>query len=139
MNKKSLLLILALLAAFAVGYFLMEYNRGHKATGDLPSDFTIEAAGIFSEFDADEKAAGTKFNDKVIEVTGKIVSVETGKDGIVKVTLDGGGMLGGVICQLDPRSADKATDLKKGDMATFKGICTGYLMDVILVRCDLVK
>ena len=40
--------------------------------------------------------------------------------------------MGGVICQMEPSFEG---EFETGESATFKGLCTGYLMDVILVRC----
>ena len=42
-----------------------------------------------------------------------------------------------VICQFGRESNEEIKDLKKGDLVTVKGICSGYLMDVVMVRCVL--
>jgi hypothetical protein len=40
-----------------------------------------------------------------------------------------------VNCQLDELTEHKNTTFTPGDKVIFKGICTGMLMDVVMVRC----
>jgi hypothetical protein len=42
-----------------------------------------------------------------------------------------------VVCQFGRESNEETKDLKKGDLVTIEGICSGYLMDVVMVRCVL--
>ena len=132
---KKVLLILAALAVVGViaGYLI--YNQPHKDIRSAPADVSISATNLFNAFQSDEAAANEKFLDKIIEVTGTVVEVKKGEDGEVSVTLDGGGMVFGVICKMDQLTTHKRTDFKTGEQLTLKGICTGVLMDVVLTRC----
>ena len=98
------------------------------------ADISLKAAQLFSEYEADEKAANTKYLDKTVEVTGKVQSTES-KEGKTSITLDAGGLMGGVICTLDELTKHKRTSFKEGEEVTLKCKCTGMLMDVVLVRC----
>ena len=99
------------------------------------ADVAISAPDLFAEFSADEATANTSYLDKVIQVEGTVKEVSQSADGLTKVTLESGDDMFGVICQLDQLSEHKRTDFQTGESVTFKGKCTGMLMDVVLVRC----
>lgn len=132
--KKILLFVVVLVAIGGATGYLM-YNKPHKNMASAKAAFQMPANQLFEEFEADETAANTKYLDQVVEVRGKVLSVSRDDEGSVNITLDAGGMLGGVICQLDPLSEQEDGSLQEGDEILIKGICTGMLMDVVLVRC----
>lgn len=134
---KRILIILLILGVIGGGIGYQMYNKPHENIEKAATDITVPASEIFNSFENDETAAGTKYNDKIVAVSGKISDVGTDDDGTVKVTLDAGGDFGGVICQMEPGA--KSADFQVGEQATFKGKCTGYLMDVIIVRCVSVQ
>lgn len=135
--KRIIIIILAIALVGGIIAYQM-YNKPHKDMTSAESDISIEASELLKAFETDESAANQQYNDKVIAVSGKVADVGN-EDGIVKVTLDAGNPLGGVICQLDELSEHDRTDFEIGETVTLKGLCTGYLMDVVLVRCVEVK
>lgn len=132
---KKILMIIGLLGVIGggIGYYL--YNKPHKNMMNTKPSAKLEASAIFTEYETDETAANEKYLGKVVEVTGMIKLAEKGDDGVVSVTLNTGSEMAGVVCQLDPEKGYSDTDFKAGSMATFRGDCTGMLMDVVLVRC----
>ena len=68
-------------------------------------------------------------------VSGTVKDVSKNEEGIVSVTLDAGQDMFGVICQLDQLTKHAREDFPIGEKVNFKGVCTGMLMDVVLVRC----
>lgn len=132
---KYLLAVVAgiLVLGALIGYSI--YNKPHKDIKRADPDFTMSSADLFAQFEADEAAANQQFLDKIIQVSGKVVEVSSDEEGTTTVTLDGGGMMFGVICKLDPLSQHGRNDFETGAAVTLKGICTGMLMDVVLVRC----
>lgn len=131
--KKKIILGIVILVLLGLAYGGYEYFRPHQSLKNLKSDVTLTAENLFTEYETDETTSNEKYLDKVIEVTGKIKLIATKEDGITTITLDANNDLSGVICELD-KSA-KHRDFKTGEAATFKGMCTGMLMDVVLVRC----
>jgi hypothetical protein len=132
MNRKTILLgllILLLTGAF-IGYRM--YNKPHRDLTNAAADFTLSATELFAGYEADEAAANTKYLDQVIRVKGTIMAINTDEAGQTSLTLDAGGLMGGVICQMDP-----ALEIifAEGQEVTLNGLCTGMLMDVVLVRC----
>ena len=67
--------------------------------------------------------------------SGKIKEVATDENGMMSLTLESGSEMFGVICQMDNLSKHQRTEFEEGEEVKLKGICTGVLMDVVLVRC----
>ncbi|MBK7298775.1 MAG: hypothetical protein IPI91_20055 [Flavobacteriales bacterium] len=49
------------------------------------------------------------------------------------MTLETGDALAGVVCEFEKN--DMPNEWKAGDQASIKGICTGMLLDIVLIRC----
>ncbi len=130
--KKLILLLVLLALGLGAYYGLSEYNRGLEAADKV--DFSLSCQELFSAFENDENAANAKYLDKVVEISGTVQEVSTNKEGKVTVTLDGG-MLFGVTCEMFDKNVNKQK-FAKGNKIKLKGICTGYLSDVVLVRCS---
>jgi hypothetical protein len=111
------------------------YNKPHKNIGNSKVDFKMEAKQLFAAFEENESEANTKYLDKIIEVSGTVREVNTGEEDNISVILESENELSGVICQLDNLTTHKKTNFSPGEKVIFKGICTGMLMDVVMVRC----
>lgn len=133
MNKKTILGVVALVLALGALAGYRMYNKPHLDLATVTADYKLSASELFADYETDEAGANVKYLDKVVRVEGKILEVNTDESGQTSLTLDGGGMLGGVICQLDPDL--KQTTFSTGQHITLNGLCTGMLMDVVLVRC----
>jgi hypothetical protein len=121
----------------AIGFSM--WNKPHENMDRAKTDVKLTASELFNAFAENESAANTAYLDKVIAVTGKVGDVSKTPGGLTKVTLDSGDEMFGVICQLDELSEHERTDYSVGESVTFKGKCTGMLMDVVLVRCVEIK
>jgi len=124
------------IAAVAGGYALMEYSRDVKGADDLHVVATLEAEQLLAEFTLDETAATAKYvgvTEQAIQVSGTIRTMEPTGDGKVTVVLETGDPLAGVTCEF--AEAEVPLTWRSGSRVTVKGICTGLLMDVVLVRC----
>lgn len=136
MNRGKIIiviLIFGILGAF-VGYKI--YNKPHIDVAEKLADISISANEILSEFAADETTANTKFLDKIVAVKGVILETRIEKEkGII--TLKTNDDFGSILCHLSAKSTKKMDKLKVGKIVIVKGICTGYLMDVILVKSEI--
>ena len=135
---KKYLLALVLLVALGAGVGYLIYNKPFQDMNSAKADITLTAAELFTAFESDENAANSKYLDKVVQVSGTVKEVSTGDDGNISITLDSGSDMFGVICQLDNLTEQPRKDFKEGEQLTLKGVCTGMLMDVVLVRCVVV-
>jgi hypothetical protein len=134
---KQILLILAalLLVGGGVGYYM--WNKPHQDMATAKTDVVIDAAALFTEYNADENACNAKYLDKVIAVSGKVKEV-TNDEGSVKVSLDTGGDFG-VRCELSSTAPHVRTEFTPGERVTFKGTCSGLNFDVQLSNCVEVR
>jgi hypothetical protein len=132
---KVLLPLLIIGGGFA--YYL--YNKPHKNMEQASADLSIAADQLFKAFSEDEAAANTAYLNKVVQVSGKVRSSSLDENGNPSVVLESGDELSGVVCQMDELSKDQRKEFSAGEDVTFKCMCTGMLMDVVLVRCVEVK
>lgn len=137
MNKKIILIAIAVLVVIGAIYGYYQYNRGNKDLSGAKADVTISSVNLYNEYSADEATANTKYLNKVIAVRGKISKIDKDATGSASILLDAGSDMGGVSCLLDARHNDEATKLHNGDSVTINGSCTGMLSDVVLVRCSV--
>ena len=136
--KKKILAGLLLVIASCVAYGLYLYYKPHQSVANETPAFQIEAAALAGEYELNEKLADSKYLGKVVEVRGIISEKIIDQNGKIMVTLAGQD-LAGVGCEFEKNALSDATGLKEGDRVTIKGICTGALMDVVLVDCVVSK
>lgn len=130
---KKIIIGIVILGVVGLSYGAYMYFKPNANMSDLKSDVTFTAQDLLTAFETDEAAANTQYLDKVIEITGTIKDISTSEEGVISVTLDAGSELSGVICELQKET--KHRTFKVGETVIFKGMCTGMLMDVVLVRC----
>jgi hypothetical protein len=132
--KKIIFFGILLIILVCIGYGIYLWNKP-------PRDVTkekgvqITAVAIFDSFSNNEQAANTRFLNKAIEVTGKVSNVKKNQAGETVVYLQSDDPVFGVNCTFknDPGA------IENGSTITFKGICTGYLSDVILNEGVMIK
>ena len=136
MSKKGKILILVvILALMLVGVGFYQFNKKVPTLHNTQSAYQLSADELFDLFDADEQAAATKFENKIVEVSGKIVSIKK-KDQQNNIVLEAkNAMAGGINCSM----REISSEVKEGQVITIKGQCQGFLMDVVLNNCYVVK
>ncbi len=136
MKKKIFLsLVILVLAGAAYGFYL--FNKPHQSVSGANPDFQLPSNEIISEFEKDEDSANKKFNGKVIEITGIVAEKTKDEKGKLNVTLQGED-IAGIGCVFEPAAQSKAAALAEGQQCKIKGVCTGILMDVVMVDCVVV-
>jgi len=133
--KYKLLVFLLLMLCAAGGiYGYRQYNRKSPDTHHLRPAFFVSARDFIKHFQSNETKASAKYADKTISVNG-IIYVVQDVDTAATVILNDGSSISSIICQFEKENVREVQNLKEGDKVTIKGICTGYLMDVVMVRC----
>lgn len=127
--KWTLLSLLVLITTGSIIGYRM-YNKPHRNVEEAKG-IAITAAQLIANYESNEPDANFKYLDKVLEVTGEITEISKNQKRETVITLKGTDM-GGIICTLEGTAV---TTAKPGTAVTVKGICTGYLTDVVLVRC----
>lgn len=123
--------MLALIGA-AYGYYL--FHKPHQSVSDLSPAFTLQSQMLVNSFEKDENAANKLYLGKIIEVSGIVSEKSKDEKGKLNITLQGADMAG-IGCVFEQASQTKAATLAEGQKVTIKGICTGILLDVVLVDC----
>ncbi|MHC1777356.1 MAG: hypothetical protein AB9834_18285 [Lentimicrobium sp.] len=122
-------------------YFFV-FNKPHKDYSKATPDFDIAAAALFEEFRTNPEAASTKYNGKVLSVTGELNAVEQTDSLTIAVFGFEEGMFGseGIRFTMIPEFAKEIINVAPGTNITIKGLCAGYNeTDVILEHCSLGK
>ena len=117
-----------------VFYACYIWNKPARNVAD-ESGIKITAVAIFDSFSNNEQSANTKFLNKAIEVTGMVTGVKKNQADQVVAYLKSSDPVFGVNCTFNQDPGI----IIEGTIITFKGICTGYLSDVILDQGMIVK
>jgi ATP-dependent 26S proteasome regulatory subunit len=135
-NKKKILkwsllsLLIVITTSGFIGYKM--YTKPHRDIENTEA-IKVDATKLATEYENNELRANLDYLDKVIDVTGEINEITKNQKGETVFTIKGTDM-SGLICTLEEVSP---AEIKPGTSVTVKGICTGYLTDVVLVRCKV--
>ena len=132
-----MLTFVALLSLVAIGAF-WQYNKPSRNLTEEKADLSISTAEIYRQFSENETQANQQYLDKVVQVRGVLQTINRAEGGL-NLILDGGSEMGGVICEIPGANVPEGLNLQTGKELTIKGQCTGFLMDVVLVKCVIVN
>jgi hypothetical protein len=145
MKRKNIfrfIILPVMLLIAALGWYVYnEYNRTHKDTAALKTDYSLQATDLINEFLADEQASNQKYWDKVLVVEGMAKEITHDDNGIYTIAIGDTASMSAVRCNIDSAAGKSAAEILKGSRVAVKGICTGFNADellgsdVILVRC----
>jgi len=126
------------IAVMAFIGFVKIYNKPHINVSKSSPEFFVVSKMLLEDFTNNEVQANSKYLDEIVQVEGTISEITEDQMLNSIITLTPENAFGSVICHLSPEEKQKVNTYKKGQKVVIKGICTGYLMDVILVKCVIV-
>lgn len=132
---KYIIIAIIFLAIIGGAYAYREFHRGHKDLSAVKSDLEISAGDLVGAFAKDENMANKAYLDKTIAVKGIIKSIDKDDQGLYTVLLGTDVEDKNVSCEMDIKHNDEALKMTVGSEVVMKGVCTGTLMDVVLIRC----
>lgn len=133
MKKRFLILgLLVISISGMVGYNL--FNKSHRSVMDEEA-IEISAVELFERFEANEADGNNEFLDKVIEVRGEVAEILTNQEGKTVIILATDNPMFGVSCTMEGESKG----IEIGATVSIKGICVGYLSDVVINRAIITK
>lgn len=137
-NRKTLIavILLIIVAIIAISFWYV-FRPSETSVDKQQADFSVESLKLVNEFEADEQAANTKYLGKIVEVSGRLDDIVTEGE-TVSLTLKSSDEISGVICSFDKTALPKQIP-EIGNQVKIKGICSGYLLDVVLNKCSLVE
>lgn len=134
--QTKILLSVTFLIVLMSGAAMYMYNKPASTTTGS-AEFFMPAGDLFQEFERNEGAANKRYLNKVIEVTGRVADIEAVDSVGVNVTLESANPLFGIVCEFtDP---NQSGDIRIGEVVKIRGLCTGMLLDVVLVKCSIEK
>jgi hypothetical protein len=133
---------IVLIAASTIGlagilFGLYMYNLEPKDLQKVRPDYVITAADLLKAFESDENAASINYIGKVVEVSGILQSIKSGENNALSIVLKTGSDFSSVICTLEGNQ--NPSDFITGKQITIRGECSGFLMDVLLNNCSVIK
>ena len=130
--RKILYILLAIGAAgLFVAYKL--YTKPHRHANEKPF-VSIQAKELFNLFASNEQQANENFLDKVLQVNGRVTEVRINQEGKQIIVLESDDLIFGISCTMEGQE-----EVNKGDVIHIKGICKGYLSDVVLTDCIIMN
>lgn len=133
---KRLLIAIVVLGAIGAGIGYYMYNKPVASLDAKKADVEVTAEEIINHYSEDETKANTTYLGKVVQVSGTVAQImdEGGKK---KIHLDAGNPMSVVICEMEDGHA--TTSIAAGQNVKLKGMCSGYLSDVVLVQTVVVE
>ena len=128
--KKLILLLIPIGLGLAAYYFYSEYNRKPAAMTELKSVNVFTPEELYSEFKNNEASSNEKYLNKLFiainhENMSNLNLVLNAPNGDYTLLYDNTSTLG--------------SDIAAQDNIRIKGICTGFLTDVILKNCVIIS
>ena len=134
---KIALAVILLFAVAAILAGLILFNKKHTDTAKARPDFVVTATSLQKEFEDNEVKASARYINKILEVSGTIISITPADSPNINISLKTGSDMSSVICTF-PGITDPSK-LKAGEEITVRGECSGFLMDVLLNNCSIIS
>lgn len=140
MKRRSLRLLIAIiLLGFigAISIWLYVFKKSDLSVASRSVEVEITVNELVRQFESNEEIANKEFLDKIILVIGNVESVNEDSLG-VSIYLKDPDEIAGVLCSFSSGSIDIKA-ISEGETLKVKGLCSGYLMDVVLNKCSMVE
>lgn len=134
----KILLIGLILIIISLYFIINLYNKPFIDIEKSNPKIEITALEILNDYQADERLANEKYVDNLIQIKGEVADIKY-ENGTSVITLKGENDFSNIICRMLPEANLEVLKLKKGAQIMVKGVCTGYLLDVVMVRCILIN
>jgi len=135
MSRKFTILLTGTLVLVIIAFFAWQrvFRESETSVALEKPEIIIDLPDLLDSFQMNEDSANSMFLGKVIQVSGEIYDI-TEDSATYSVYLKGQNDLTGVMCVFNKPSSLPASAVA-GAKARIKGICSGYLLDVILNKC----
>ena len=141
MKAKYIIGVILFAILVGAGIGLKMFFKPHAEISKLNIDFQVNAPDLMNEFQQNEAAATTKYSEKVLEISGKLVAKNKLENRTDILVLED--EMQGISCQLDSSWAKSnqtaIQGLQTGQPVKVKGICKGYLMEIKVSPAVIVK
>lgn len=137
MKTKIILYALVIVIAFTAIVATWMYFKPHATVRNKEAAYKLSAKQLADAFSSNEEKANSLYAGKILEVEGYLQEI-TFHDSTVVLMLGDISQSNGVSCFL--QNDDRGVrSLKTGNQVTVKGICSGFLLDVVVENCILLN
>lgn len=136
--KNKILLSLTFLLIVINGYYyiLPLFKNANEPLTHKTAELFVYSKDLIEAFKVDEKRSTELYAGKILEVSGTIKEMNH-LNNRTTIILENDDDSFGIICDINPLENKKINQLKKNQNITIKGICKGFLKDVILLNCSI--
>jgi tRNA_anti-like len=141
MSKRKQYIFIGIIAIIAIvgGYGYKEFNRKAVDLYNVQAQEIISSDSLIAAYEFDEVKANSKFLGKTLLVSGVIAEINNQQDSLLNIFLGTEKDMHKVSCLLDNNQLENIKKITVGNQISIKGICTGFLADVELNRCVILK
>lgn len=136
-TKILIFLMAVLLVVVMFNTVIKAFNKPQIDVKKAKTELRINSNELIHSFISDETKADSSFVERVIEVEG-IVEKITFKNEKTSIILQTQIDSSNIICEMRDDDYDRLAVLKEGEEVIVKGVCKGFLMDVIILNCIFV-
>lgn len=129
------ILVVILIGVIGIWFFIFFKPTHFKRDVSNETGIALTASSIVTAYQTNEVSANNEYLNKTLQITGEIAEAKADQIGKTTLLLRSNDAFTFVFCTL--KTTD--TSFKKGDTVTVKGICTGFLSDVVLRDAIVVK
>lgn len=133
-NTPFYILIFLLLIVNGYYYVMPIFKNSNSNLEKVAYDIAINSDDLVNSYLSNEEKSNQLYAGKVIEVFGFVKEV-TFLNNRNTVILFAKNNTSGVICDVNISQIDKVKNLQKHQKIKVKGICKGFLKDVVLLNC----
>jgi hypothetical protein len=116
---------IVVLLAICVAYGLYFYFKPMKSVSDQKPDYKVTDIQLLNDFTASSSSAETKYNDKILEISGILKKTEI-QDNACNVIFDKGGTVV-LVASTTPSEKEEVKQLAPGAMLHLKGVYKGFI------------
>jgi len=136
--KKKLLIVILILAIGSGIFVYLQWNKPHRDP-EKEKGLAVSAEQLFNDYEQNETTANGQYLNKTLEISGIVIDKGQNQEGTPTLMLEAGRPMSGVQLTFNIKFKDKLADLNVGDKIVAKGICTGFLTDVIITDAVLLE
>jgi len=120
--------IILLVCISGIWYFIFYRPTRYQRNVLAENSVSVTADELVNNYEINEHKGDSLFLNKAVTVTGKVTDVRKNQEGKTIIFLESKDPMSNVSCTLQ-----SPTNITPGNNVTVKGVCAGYLSDVILI------
>ncbi|OQP54621.1 hypothetical protein A4H97_21905 [Niastella yeongjuensis] len=123
--------------AFLAGVLVYLYNQPPRNL-TTETGIPVTATELYTRFTTDHLHANEVYLNKVLQVSGQVLTIKSMPYAERIVVLNTGDPLNGIVCTLNKlQSAGRL--VHPGEKIIIKGVCSGYVSHVMLTNSSLIQ